>query len=147
MYDSEILVTKGQKHIQSMKLSKRTENRRCYAKCCGTPLGDSIDHVGINLIYPNLIEKTTVPLEPNEIDFPMSLLTPTLCLYADHNKAIGKTVAPDTMEMIPSTFAPKFISKCLYRVALLAAVGGRGPGKGFPTNGDIDIGIETIKSN
>jgi hypothetical protein len=146
MYDSEILVTKGQDYIQSMKLSKKTENRRIYTKCCGTPLGISDDRVGVNMIVPNLIKKTTALLEPNEIDFPNLPLEPTVCLYADNTKAAGKTISPQSMKLIPSTFAPGFIGLCLYRVALLAAVGGRGPGKGFPTNGQVEIGIETSTS-
>lgn len=146
MYDSEILVTKGQDQIQSMKLSKKTENRRIYTKCCGTPLGISVDHVGINMIVPNLIQKTTAPLESNEVDFPDIPPEPTLCLYVDNTKAAGKEISPKSMKLIPSTFAPAFIGICLYRVALLAAVGGRGPGKGFPTNGEVEIGIEIIKS-
>jgi hypothetical protein len=142
MYDSEISVTKGQDLVKSMKLSDKTPNRRVYSKCCATPLGVSLDNMGTNLVYPPNITKTNL-LHPDEMAFPSESLEPEMCLFSNSTKP-QKKVFPENLLLIPSAFAPKFIGLYISRLVVLLGLGAKGPGKGFPTTGELDIGIDSI---
>jgi hypothetical protein len=143
MYDSEISVTRGQNLVKSMKLSEKTPNRRVYSKCCATPLGVSLDSMGTNLVYPPNITETN--LQPDDIAFPPESLEPQMCLFSNNTRP-EKKVFPEDLLLISSAFAPKFIGLYISRLVILLGLGAKGPGKGFPTTGELDIGIDSIKS-
>ena len=160
LYDSEINVVEGQEHLQHMKLSKKTENRRIYTTCCGTPLGISADHSHLNLIYCPVVKPLDFldcDKDKNEIPFPHEVLEqPSMCVLAsrldldDQNDGandfadVYKTKYPN-MKYIKDHFAPKEILKVAGRLLLLIGMGTRGPGKGFVIDDkEIGIGYESI---
>jgi hypothetical protein len=146
-YDSEIKLVEGHDQLEHMKLSKRTENRRVFAKCCGTPLAICPDHSHLNLVYCPVVK----PLEAkacaeHEIPFPERVLDqPTVLLLAYHlgddaTNQETKSKHPN-MKIVPHHFAPLSILSILSRLILLIGMGARGPGKGFPVEGDKKVGI------
>lgn len=148
LYDSEIIVTAGKENLESMKLSEKTENRRVFAKCCGTPIAIAPDHSHLNLVYCSIIKPSTDCGE-NEIPFPAAIIDhPTVLLHAENLDSIAdefKTKHP-TMKIIPTLVAPVEIFKILARLGLLLGMGSRGPGEGFPLGEGktIGYGIESI---
>jgi len=61
LYNSEVTHIEGGDHIRTLKLSdKKMAPLRCYAACCGTPLGgvrtDAVAFVHPTLILPNPIK-------------------------------------------------------------------------------------------
>lgn len=145
LYDGEICVDQGKEFIKSMKLSEKTPNRRIYSRCCGTPLGISIDGSGINMVNYLAIQKCTKKLVENEVDFPPEVLEPSCCLHGSEAKP-EKKVKPESLKIVPKVEA-KFMATHFVRVFFYAILGTRGPGTGFPTVGEVDIGIDTIKTS
>jgi hypothetical protein len=146
-YDSEIKVVEGQDQLEHMKLSKTTENRRVFAKCCGTPLAISPDHSHLNLVYCPVVK----PLEAkacaeDEVPFPEPVLDqPTVLLLAyrlgEDATNQETNVKHPNMKIVPHHFAPVSILNIVSRLILLIVMGARGPGKGFPVEGDKKVGI------
>lgn len=67
IYSSEITLLEGGEHIRTVKLSdKRNVPLRCYAACCGTPLG-GIDGA-LCFIYPALIHPNPHKTQ-DQVDF------------------------------------------------------------------------------
>ncbi|KAL3938488.1 MAG: hypothetical protein SGARI_001727 [Bacillariaceae sp.] len=143
LYDSEIVVAKGKEHLESMKLSPKTENRRVFAACCGTPIAIAPDHQHLNL-----------NCKENEVPFPSSVIdTPTLIVHASHimdtmdkDKEAQVSKKHPTMKIIPTVVAPLEILKIINRLLLLLVLGDRGPGQGLPMDSDktLGIGIESV---
>jgi Family of unknown function (DUF6151) len=144
LYDSEILVTKGQNLLKSMKLSAKSENRRIHSTCCNTPLAISVDHTSLNLVNYLFVQTKTNAYDLHEIGFPPDVLIPAVCLHGKTAQA-NRKINPESMKVVPYVDA-KYILGIISRVLLLLLLGTRGPGAGFPTTGDIDIGIESIQS-
>ena len=127
LYDSEIQITAGKVHLEHMKLSKKTENRRVFAKCCGTPIAICPDHSHLNLVYSNLIKPTKDwNCKENEIPFPTSVIEQFgVCLWANKLSKISedhKKKYP-TMKIIPTIVAPVEISKIVFRLLWLLGMG------------------------
>jgi hypothetical protein len=146
-YDSEIQVVQGQDQLESMKLSQRTENRRVFAKCCGTPLAISADHSHLNLVYCPVVKPVEAKAcAQDEIPFPQSILDQPTFLVLAHRLGDAatnqqtKTKHPN-MKIIPHHFAPVSILSMVCRLLLLIGMGARGPGKGFPVEGQKKVGI------
>ena len=54
IYRSNLVLLQGKEHISTLKLSdKKGASLRCYAACCGTPLGATETLV---YIYPSLVQ-------------------------------------------------------------------------------------------
>ena len=131
-----------------MKLSKKTENRRIFAKCCGTPLAISADHSHLNLVYSNLIKPINDwNCKENEVPYPTSVCAQyAVCLHAENLGNIPdeyKKKYP-TMKIIPTLVAPVTILGILGRLVLLMGMGSRGPGQGLYLEKEIGIGYESI---
>ena len=143
-YDSELVVAAGKEHLEHMKLSTKTENRRIFAKCCGTPIGISTDHSHMNLVYSNLIKPTKDgECGENEVPFPTTVIGQFgVCLHAENLGAFPEEYKKKhpTMKIIPTTVAPVEIIKILSRLALLIGMGARGPGEGFALGSEKEIG-------
>jgi len=142
VHDSEIQMVKGREYLQSVKLSTTTDKRRIYSSCCGTPFGVSPDHSHINLIYtPNLREEEV--LMEMEVDFPP--LPPSAVLYSRMIKP-GKPQPPMGTRTRFGGYDTMTILHCVGRTAVLFFLGEKGPGKGFPIVGNVEIGLDTIKT-
>jgi hypothetical protein len=152
-YDSELSVTRGKEHLESIKLSIKTENRRIFASCCGTPIAIAPEHSYLNLVYSNLIRSVPqMSCQEKEVPYPMSVVRSyNLVLHAE-NLNLDENATKDiqskhpSMKIIPTVVAPVEISKILGRLVLLLALGSSGPGEGFPMGQGkaIGYGIESI---
>lgn len=60
IHDGEITLMEGKEHLRVLKLTEKTEVRRLYAACCGTPLGSAQPMTGL---HPQLIQP-----HPNKTD-------------------------------------------------------------------------------
>jgi len=154
LYDSEISVRRGSEYLEHMKLSQKTENRRVYARCCGTPIAIAPDHSHLNLVYCPIISPVTAGdnEDTDEVPFPAKILNqPTVCLYTARlgqgfNLEQTRTKHPQ-MQLVSTVFCPSVIASMLGRLALLLVLGQRGPGQGFPVGQGktVAIGFESIK--
>lgn len=146
-YDSEIKVTHGKELLENMKLSKKTENRRVFAKCCGTPIAICPDHSHLNLVYSNIITPSAFSKKANsnEIPFPEDVLqNATVCLHASHLETADTDAAKEKypeMKIVAGAGAPIEIVKIISRLLLLIGMGQRGPGDGFPVGEGKTVGI------
>ena len=143
-YDSEVKVTTGTENLEHMKLSKKTENRRVFAKCCGTPIGIAPDHSHLNLVYTNLLSPVK-DCKEDEVPFPESILhnATTLFFASRLGESCKKEAASKHPEMrvVPTVVAPRHILAIVARLLLLIGMGARGPGEGFPVGEDKKVGI------
>ena len=130
LYDSEICVDQGEEFIKSMKLSEKTPNRRIYSKCCGTPLGISIDGSGINMVNYLVVQNCNKKLEKNEVDFPSEVLEPSCCLHGSEAKP-DKKVKPESLKIVPKVEAT-FMASHFLRIFFYAILGTKGPGYRIP---------------
>ena len=157
LYDSEILVKKGHEYISSMKFTAKSDNRRVYASCCGTPLAISIESAPLDLIHPptmTMVDEDDADgnnqTNTNTIPFPTKDLVPTVCVHS-HNMSEDDPKyhsGPPTMKMAHHENAPGFILYTIGRLIVLAlGIGSYGPGKGFPKNEPVGIGLDSITSS
>lgn len=145
-YDSEVDIIQGSEYLEHMKLSAKTENRRVFARCCGSPISVSPDHSHLNLVYCSVVKPTPEKdCGDTEIPFPAKVLDePTVLLHAgsldDSAATVDKTRHPD-MQVVSGAFAPATIFSIISRLILLLGMGDRGPGKGFPVAKGKEVGI------
>lgn len=79
LYSSEIMLLEGGEHIRALKLSnKKTAPLRCYAACCGTPLG-GIDNT-LAFVHPALIQPNPDKTQ-DQVDF--GAFQPTVNMYIE----------------------------------------------------------------
>ena len=141
LYDSEIQVVRGQSYLQSMKLSPKSDNRRIYSTCCGTPMLISSESAPVNLVYCCNM-KGEKDGEPSVIN-----VTPSRCVHAPDDAKVPE--GSTTTRIAKGTFAPVLILNAISRLLLLTFVGSYGPGSGVPIGEgkEMEIGLDSIKVN
>ncbi|CAB9520270.1 expressed unknown protein [Seminavis robusta] len=143
-YSSEIKLVSGKELLAHMKISPKTENRRVFTTCCGTPLSISPDGSPLNLVYCPTISPLTDCGE-NEVPFPREVLDkPTLCFHGRkflEDPASQVKAKQPQMTVIAEHNAPKFVLGMIGRLLLLVGLGAKGPGEGFPVEDGKTVGI------
>lgn len=78
IYSSDLVLLQGKEHISTLKLSdKKRAPHRCYAACCGTPLGAADTLV---FIYPCLIQENP---EKTDTQVNVAPFHPTFNMFID----------------------------------------------------------------